>query len=122
MNDKVNSPKHYTSHPSGIECIQITEHYNFCIGNAMKYIWRLGLKEEQGYDAVEKQIEDAKKAIWYINRHIDRLQKGLPDPNIKTSLLNWPADSVYSFIPDKEMVARAGTAKQPQNSWLDCND
>ncbi len=38
--DKVNHPKHYTSHPSGIEAIQITEHYDFCIGNAIKYLWR----------------------------------------------------------------------------------
>ena len=32
--DSVNHPGHYTSHPSGVECIQVTEHMNFCIGNA----------------------------------------------------------------------------------------
>ena len=37
MNDPVNYPKHYTEHPSGVECIQITEHMNFCLGNAVKY-------------------------------------------------------------------------------------
>lgn len=77
MSDKVNSPKHYTSHPSGVECINITEHYNFCVGNAIKYLWRQGLKEENGYEAVDKQIEDCKKAIWYITRHIESLSKGI---------------------------------------------
>jgi len=65
MSDMVNHPRHYTSHPSGIEVIQITEYMNFCLGNAIKYIMRSELKG--------KQIEDLKKAIWYINREIDRL-------------------------------------------------
>jgi hypothetical protein len=64
MNDPVNHPKHYTDHPSGVECIQITEHMNFCLGNAVKYIWRADLK----HDA----IEDLKKAVFYINREIER--------------------------------------------------
>ena len=59
--DLVNQPPHYTSHPSGVECIQITEHMNFLLGNAMKYIWRN--EDKNG-------IEDLKKAIWYINREI----------------------------------------------------
>lgn len=65
--DMVNHPTHYTSHPSGIEVIQITEHMNFCLGNAIKYILRSDLKG--------KQVEDLKKAIWYINREIDRLER-----------------------------------------------
>lgn len=65
--DMVNHPTHYTSHPSGVEVIQITEHMNFCLGNAIKYILRSDLKG--------KQIEDLKKAVWYINREIDRLQR-----------------------------------------------
>lgn len=64
MNDNVNHPEHYTSHPSGIECIQVTEHMNFCLGNAVKYIWRADLKNEA--------IEDLEKAAWYINREILR--------------------------------------------------
>ena len=62
--DTVNHPPHYTSHPSGVECIQVTEHMSFCLGNAMKYIWRADLK----YDA----IEDLKKAVWYLEREIAR--------------------------------------------------
>lgn len=63
-NDPVNRPNHYTSHPSGIECIQITEHMGFNLGNALKYIWRCDLK----LDA----IEDLKKARFYIDREIAR--------------------------------------------------
>ena len=72
--DRVNNPKHYTSHPSGIECIEISKHYNFCIGNAIKYLWRNGLKQESGISAKEKQIEDLNKAIWYIRQEIKELQ------------------------------------------------
>ena len=66
MTDNINHPKHYTSHPSGIECIQITEHMNFCLGNALKYIWRAGLKENR--------LDDLKKARWYLNREIAQLE------------------------------------------------
>ena len=65
MNDPVNHPKHYTEHPSGVECIEITEHLNFCVGNAIKYLWRAGLKGEQ--------VEDLRKARWYIDREIARI-------------------------------------------------
>lgn len=58
MSDPVNHPKHYCSHPSGVECIQITRHMNFCLGNAIKYIWRA---DEKG-----KAIEDLDKAIFYL--------------------------------------------------------
>lgn len=61
--DLVNHPPHYTNHPSGIECIQITEHMNFCLGNALKYIWRADLKNG---------VEDLEKAEWYIKREIAR--------------------------------------------------
>ena len=64
-NDPVNHPGHYTSHPSGVECIQITEHLNFCLGNAIKYLWRAGLKGDS--------TEDLKKAAWYIDREIKRI-------------------------------------------------
>ena len=62
VEDNVNHPSHYTSHPSGVECIQITEHMGFNLGNALKYIWRCDLK----HDA----IEDLKKAKFYIEREI----------------------------------------------------
>jgi hypothetical protein len=66
-NGAVNHPAHYTQHPSGVECIQVTEHMNFCLGNAVKYIWRADLK----HDA----IEDLEKARWYVSREIDRRKR-----------------------------------------------
>lgn len=66
--DQVNHPSHYTSDPSGVECIQITRHRNFNIGNAFKYLWRAGLKDDK------KQIEDLQKAIFYIQDEIKRLE------------------------------------------------
>lgn len=64
--DAVNHPSHYTQHPSGVECIQITEHMSFTMGNAMKYLWRADLKNG---------VEDLKKAIWYIQREIAKRGK-----------------------------------------------
>ncbi|AIM50382.1 hypothetical protein PBI_OMNICRON_49 [Mycobacterium phage Omnicron] len=60
--DAVNHPSHYTSHPSGVECITITEHMGFNLGNALKYIWRCDLKNDA--------IEDLRKARFYIDREI----------------------------------------------------
>ena len=71
---RVEHPSHYTSHPSGIECIDITRHYCFDIGNAIKYLWRSGLKYEEGISDIDKEIEDLNKAIWYINDHINQLK------------------------------------------------
>lgn len=69
-NDVVNHPSHYTQ--GSIECIDfITDKkLNFCRGNAVKYIVRAGIKNK------DKEIEDLKKAIWYINREIADLQRG----------------------------------------------
>lgn len=67
MSDQVNHPAHYKAHPSGIECIEVTEHFNFCIGNAIKYLWRAEHKNAN--------IQDLEKAVWYIKREIERLKK-----------------------------------------------
>jgi len=67
MTEKVNHPPHYTSHPSGIECITIVEHMNFCLGNAIKYIWRAGLKGSA--------VEDLEKARFYVDREIERRKR-----------------------------------------------
>lgn len=68
--DNVNHPKHYNSHPSGIECIEIARHHDFNIGNAIKYLWRAGLKGGE-----DKLIEDLEKAIFYINDEIQLIKK-----------------------------------------------
>jgi hypothetical protein len=77
INDLVNHPPHYTAHPSGVECIQVTEHMNFCLGNAVKYIWRADLKGDA--------IEDLKKAVWYVNREIKRREALSVTTSTKTS-------------------------------------
>lgn len=64
--DPVNHPSHYTSHPSGVECITITEHMSFTLGNAIKYIWRADLKNG---------TQDLEKAIWYLNRELEKRKK-----------------------------------------------
>jgi hypothetical protein len=65
--DVVNHPPHYTSHPSGVECITVTEHMGFNLGNAVKYIWRADLKNDA--------LEDLRKAVWYVQREIERREK-----------------------------------------------
>jgi len=65
MDDPVNHPAHYTSHPSGVEAIDITRHMNFNLGNAVKYVWRAGLKGDS--------IEDLQKARFYIEDEIKKI-------------------------------------------------
>ena len=72
--NRVDHPEYY-KHPSGIECIDVVRHYNFYIGNAIKYLWRAGLKTEEGITSIDKEIEDLNKAIWYINDRIQELTK-----------------------------------------------
>lgn len=67
LHDPVNHPVHYTSHPSGIECIEITRHMSFNLGNAVKYIWRCDLKKDA--------IEDLKKAVFYLQDEIAKREK-----------------------------------------------
>ena len=66
--DKINSPNHYTW-LKGIECSQVTGHFNFNKGNVIKYIWRAGFKEGN------TELEDLKKAKKYIEMEISRLEK-----------------------------------------------
>ena len=62
MSDRIRHPPHYTQHPSGVECIEISEHFGFCLGNVIKYVWRAGSKGDA--------LEDLKKARWYLAREI----------------------------------------------------
>lgn len=97
-NDQVNHPKHYTSDPSGIECIDITRHRNFNIGNAIKYLWRAGLKEDKDRKLIDKQVEDLNKAVWYLIDEIHRLGGRC---TVKT-------DSINTCLPiDNESIINA---------------
>lgn len=66
--EAVNHPAHYNAHPAGIECIDVVEPFGFNIGNAMKYLWRAGLKGDA--------VQDLRKALWYVQREIDRCTGG----------------------------------------------
>lgn len=74
--DMVNHPSHYTwlKELCGVEVIDITRHLDFDLGNAIKYILRAGHKSEQGYNNIEKEIEDLQKALFYINDKISMLK------------------------------------------------
>ena len=67
--DPVDHPKHYTSHPSGVEIIELTEGMGFCLGNAVKYLSRAPHKG--------KHLEDLQKCAWYIRREMDRRTRGV---------------------------------------------
>jgi len=60
--DAIN-PDHYQRHPSGVECIDVAEHFSFCLGNVIKYVWRADMKNG---------LEDLQKAKWYLEREIER--------------------------------------------------
>lgn len=70
--DQVNSPPHYNRGEKcpncghGIECIDVTEHRDFLVGNAIKYLWRAGAKDDF--------VKDLRKAAWYIERKIAQLE------------------------------------------------
>jgi hypothetical protein len=66
LDDSVNHPSHYTAY-NGLEVIDLTEQMNFNRGNAVKYICRAGLKGDN-----DTEIEDLQKAIWYLNRELER--------------------------------------------------
>lgn len=66
--DSVNHPAHYNAHPSGVECIDVVEHMTFNVGSAIKYCWRAGLKDGAPL------VEDLKKAIWYLEREVERVE------------------------------------------------
>lgn len=93
MKDNIN-PQHYRSHPSGIEAIEITRHMNFNTGNAMKYLWRAGLKTED-------PTEDLQKAIWYITDEIGRIAAAKPkvveEPPVELQ-------ESFDFTPTEEVV------------------
>lgn len=61
-------PSHYNQHPSGIECMDVVKHMDFCLGNVIKYVWR---SEYKG-----NQLEDLRKAMVYLQTKINMLEQG----------------------------------------------
>lgn len=64
--DAAVNPDHYKIHPSGVECITVTEHFNLNLGSAIGYIWRS--------DHKDTPIENLSKAVWHLQREIKRLE------------------------------------------------
>lgn len=75
--ENVNHPSHYSwlKEKCGVEAVDIARHLDFCTGNAIKYILRAGHKTDADKSAIEKEIEDLKKAAWYIQDRIELLEK-----------------------------------------------
>lgn len=100
----VEHPKHYNSHPSGIECLDIVERMPFCLGNAVKYLWRADLKG--------KRSEDVQKALFYLDRVIaDTVTNQLYNRDTRLTAyarrLRDHADHGFTTVISDLMVAQA---------------
>ena len=80
MSNRVNHPSYYQRQDgNGVECIEVIRHYVCDIANAQKYLWRAGLKPEQGISDRDKEIEDLEKSLFYIEdyrQHHKHVRKG----------------------------------------------
>jgi len=106
MKEKVNHPKHYNSHPSGVECIDIVRWHNFNVGNVIKYLWRQGLKDG------ESNLDDLRKARFYLNDEIKRIENGNSntqesnETDVKDSTeKDYDANSTLRLIREREWRA-----------------
>lgn len=120
MSNPVVHPDHYNAHPSGVECIDIVKHHNFCIGSAIKYLWRQGLKD--GNPAVQ----DLKKAVEYIQFEIDRLEgfpkHAAPEPELWATWQEVPDGVHYYSQPTGAgpWVNRLGVRMVPEDDSVSC--
>lgn len=103
MAETVNHPPHYNAVP-GIECIDVVENFNFNVGNAIKYLWRAGHKGDK--------IEDLRKAAWYVNREIERLDKRCPRVTVGTIRPQNPAISLAEFLKDSHFDVDENAVKE----------
>lgn len=78
--EMVNNPEHYGGKDNPYEAIKVIEAWscNFNIGNAIKYLSRAGKKDK------DCSTQDLLKAIWYINREIENINKLIPKDNVKS--------------------------------------
>ena len=115
MAERVNHPPHYNA--GGIECIDALEAATsglqgieaFCTANAIKYLWRWKLKNGE---------EDLQKAVWYINRLI---QRAGADSAAGKELFNMK-ENKHGFEPKQEftMGGIAWTVIQTGADWVKC--
>jgi hypothetical protein len=95
--DPVNKPKHYTTHPSGVECIELSEKLSFNLGNAFKYVFRR--------DDKENTLQDVSKAEWYLKREIGRLEKALEELPASSLIFLHPGLSVSDLRKADRVIA-----------------
>lgn len=89
--DPVN-PGHYRQHPAGVECIDVTEAMGFNLGNAVKCLWRAGLKGDP-------QV-DLRKARWNIQRERTRRALGKPGPSARPVTVACEHEAAFAAFPD----------------------
>lgn len=109
--ENVNHPSHYNQHPAGIECIDIIRHYTCDIANALKYLWRAGLKTDADKTPIMKEIEDLKKALWYIqdhNRYCVRYTCMLNEEEVASvvyEVTGYRVEQIFKGYPESIIVA-----------------
>ena len=117
MNDNVNHPSHYTD--GKIEVIDFIEqkNLNFHRGNAVKYIARAGKKDP------EKEVEDLRKAVWYLNREITRLTGENPNAELISEVIEQVERAVDKARLDNEFENTEGKWFIDEGDFLaDLND
>lgn len=82
-NDGIFHPSHYSwlKEVCGVEAIDIARHLSFNLGNVVKYVIRNGHKPESGLSTLQVAIKDLKKARFYLNDEIDKLESKLNEEN-----------------------------------------
>lgn len=114
--DLVSHPPHYLGHPSGVECIELTEQYGFNIGNAIKYLYR--------HTAKGNPEQDLAKAVWYIEREIERISRPHPARTTGAATLGTLWERVYAHEPQGHIrdayrhLQRAGSTRDPYGRSL----
>lgn len=93
-NDLINHPKHYTTHQSKIECIEITRHLSFNRGNAIKYLWRCGKKDDAQ--------QELQKAIWYLNDEVNYFGEMVKYNEVADTVLSKKLDKLAQYQTDQE--------------------
>ena len=117
VDSRVEHPSYYNAHPSGVECIDIVRHYNFNVGNVIQYLWRHGLKREEGMNNKAKALKDLRQARFYLDDEIKRLEceaikedKEVCRKSIQTFVIPF-SDIVASFRLLRELLNTVGNAE-----------
>lgn len=105
MNNAVDHPDHYTARDIGYECIGLVQYQSFCVGNAIKYLWRFRSKG--------KPLEDLRKSLWYAHRASMLGQLVSQEDNRCANILRLLIDHTEGF----ERVAWQALA---ENDWHGC--